>query len=113
MPLAVSAGLAIGAAYDLHQLFNFSALIGLAAGGDRSVHTMGDVVAQDLLLHSSERGAHRRNLRHDIDAIAILVDHSRDAAHLPFDPAQALGAGRLDVFPHAAYIPPEGIAFNS
>jgi len=38
-------------AHDLHQLFDLSALIGLAAGGNRSFHAMGDVVAQELLFH--------------------------------------------------------------
>src|SRR5262249_45507737 len=99
-------GLALGAADDVHQLLDLSPLIGLVAGGNRMLHTMGDVIAQDLLLHAPHRRAHRRNLRHDVDAVAILVDHARDAAHLAFDPAQALGAGRLDVFAHARYIPP-------
>src|SRR5215831_6089384 len=104
--------LALGAAHDVHQLFDLSALIGLVAGGDRMLHAMGDVIAQDLLLEAPKRGAHRRNLRHDVDAVAILVDHPRDAAHLALDPAQALGAGCLDAFAHARYIPPEGISFN-
>ena len=73
---------------------------------------MGDVIAQDLLLEAPQRGAHRRNLRDDVDAIAILIDHARDAAHLALDPVQALGAGRLDVFAHARYIPPQGISCN-
>src|SRR5262249_38555460 len=98
--------LALGAAHDVHQLFDLSPLIGLVAGGDRMLDAMGDVIAQDLLLQAPQRGAHRRNLRHDVNAVAIRVDHARDAAHLALDPAQPLGAGRLDVSPHARYIPP-------
>src|SRR5215475_9815637 len=107
-----SRALALGAAHDRHQLFDLSALIGLVAGDDRPFDAMGDVVAQDFLLHAPKRGAHRRNLRHDVDAVAVLVDHAGDAAHLALDPAQALGAGRLDVFAHARYIPPQGISCN-
>src|SRR5262249_19954737 len=106
------AELPLRAADDLHQLFNLSALIGLVAGGDCAFHAMGEVVAQDFLLHSPQRGANRRNLRHDVDAIAVRFNHARDPAHLAFDPVQSLGAGRLDVFPHARYIPPYGIDFN-
>src|SRR5262249_58661210 len=105
-------GLAWGGPPDRHQLFDLSALIGFVAGHDRMLHAMGDVVAQVSLLHASKRGAHRRNLRHDVDAVAVLVDHARDAAHLALDPAQTLGAGRLDVFAHARYIPPQGIICN-
>ena len=31
-----------------------------------------------------------RDLGQDVDAVAILVDHPLDAAHLAFDPVQAL-----------------------
>src|SRR6266545_7107569 len=106
----LASSLPFRAAHDLHQLFNFSALISLTARGNRTLHAMCDVVAQDLLFHTSERCAHRRNLRDDVDAIAILVDHPRDAAHLALDPAQSLGAQCLDVFSHAVYIPLEGIS---
>src|SRR5262245_59976116 len=73
---------------------------------------MGDVVLQHLLLDPPQRGANRRDLRDDVDAVAVPVDHFREAADLALDPAQAFLTGCLDVFPHAAYIPPEGIGFN-
>src|SRR5882672_5522718 len=50
--------------------------------------------------------------RHDVDAVAVLVDHARDAAHLAFDAAQPFRAGCLDVVSHAGYIPLHGIGFN-
>ena len=34
--------------------------------------------------------ANRRDLRDDVDAVAILVDHTLDPAHLPLDPGQAV-----------------------
>ena len=43
--LSVAGSLALGAAHDRHQLFDFSALIGLVAGDNRMLHAMGDVVA--------------------------------------------------------------------
>ena len=50
---------------------------------------MGDVIAQNLLLDAPQRGAHRRELGDDINAITILVDHAGEAAYLPLDPAEA------------------------
>src|SRR5215472_12245401 len=73
---------------------------------------MGDVVAQYLFLDAAERGANRRNLRHDVDAIAILLDHLREAANLALDPAEAFLNGCLDVPAHADYIPLQGIGFK-
>jgi hypothetical protein len=113
MALWKASRLPLRAADDLHELFDLSALIGLVAGGNRSLHAMGNVVAQDLLFHASERGADGGNLRHDVDAIPIVIDHARDPAHLTLDSAQSLRAGRLDVFPHARYIPLQGIRFKS
>ena len=87
----------------------FCALIGLVAARDRVLDAMGDVILQHLLLDPAQRGAHRRDLRDDVDAVAVLLDHLRQAADLALDPAQPFLTGCLDVFPHAAYIPPQGI----
>src|SRR5215475_1844137 len=77
--------LPVRAAYYLHQFRNLVALIGLVAGGDRVFHAMGDVIAQNFFLDAAERGAHSRNLCDEVDAIAVFVDHLREAAHLAFD----------------------------
>ena len=37
-----------------------------------------------------KRLVHRRDLRHDVGAVAILVDHLLQAAHLPLDAAKSL-----------------------
>src|SRR5712692_10128205 len=103
---------ALGPAHHLHQLLDLAALIRLVAGRDRMLDAMGDVIAQDLLLQAPQRRAHRRNLGDDVDAVAVVVDHAGDAAHLALDPAQPLRAGRLAVVSHAVYIPLEGIGFN-
>src|SRR5262245_57524349 len=103
---------AIRAAHDLHQLLDLAALICLVARGDGVLDAMRDVIAQDFLFEPSESRAHRRDLGHDVDAVAILFDHARNAAHLALDPAQPLRAGRLDIVTHARYIPLHGIGFN-
>src|SRR5262245_137631 len=73
---------------------------------------MRDMIAQNFLLDAAQRRAHRGDLRDDVDAVAVLVDHLRQAADLALDPAQALLQGCLDVLPHAAYIPLQGIGFK-
>src|SRR5438045_9061313 len=67
------------------------------------------MISEHFFLDAAERGAHRRDLRDDIDAIAVLVDHFGQAANLALDPAQAFLAGCLDVFSHMAYIPLQGM----
>src|SRR5438045_2409710 len=70
---------------------------------------MRDVILQHLFLDASKRGAHGRDLRHDIDAVAVLIHHLRQAADLALDAAEAFLTGCLDVFSHAAYIPLQGM----
>jgi len=70
---------------------------------------MRDVILQHLFLDAAKRGADGGDLGDDIDAVAVVLDHAGEPAHLAFDPAQALPAGSLDVFSHPAYIPPHGI----
>lgn len=48
------------------------------------MHTMPEMLAQEIAFHSSEGGAYRFDLRDDIDAVSVFFDHSRDAAHLAF-----------------------------
>jgi hypothetical protein len=104
--------LAIGAGDDVHQLRDLLALIGAVAGDDRVLDAMGDVIAQDLLLGAPQRGAHRRDLRDDVDAVAVVLDHAGEAADLPLDPVEPLETGRLDILAHAPYIPLPGTSFK-
>jgi hypothetical protein len=46
---------------------------------------MADMILQDLLLDPPQRSAHRRNLRKDVDAVAVTLDHAGDSAHLALD----------------------------
>ena len=70
------------------------------------LHAMGDMIAEDFFFHAPERGLDRRNLRHDIDAVTITVDHAGNTAHLAFDPAEATRARSLGRRLHSCYIPP-------
>ena len=81
---------------------------GLAAGRDRVLDAMRDVIAQHLLLDPAQRGADRGDLRDDVDAAAVVFHHAGEAADLAFDSTEALCAGRLDVGSHAGYIPLRG-----
>jgi hypothetical protein len=44
------------------------------------------MIAQDFLLGTAQRGAHRGNLGDNIDAVPIVLDHPAKAANLAFDP---------------------------
>ena len=65
-------------------------LIGLVAARNRVRDAMGDVAAQDFLFHPAQRRPHRADLRHDVDAIALVLDHAGEATHLAFDAAEPL-----------------------
>ena len=75
----------MGARKDIDQFADLSALVSLISGRDRVLDAMRDVVAQDLLLDPAQRGTHRGNLRHDVDTVAVLLDHPGEAARLPLD----------------------------
>ena len=51
---------------------------------------VGDVVVQDLEGHALERGLDGAHLGQDVDAVAVVVDHALDPAHLSLDAVQAL-----------------------
>src|SRR5690606_36141914 len=79
---------ALGAGEDLHEFGHRLPLhLGVAAPyGAR--HAMAHMVAENSLLDSAKSRAHRRDLRYKVDAVAIVLDHARDAANLPLDTAQ-------------------------
>src|SRR5262245_3141965 len=81
-------------------------LLGLAAA-DGVVDAMLDMVLEHLVLYLLEGGAHGLQLGEDVDAVALLIDHPLDAAHLAFDAAQARAAGCLCLRLHSLdTIPP-------
>ena len=89
------------AAEHVHQFGDLLSLIAFVAADDGVFHTMGDMVAKDFLLGAAQRRPHRGYLRHDIDAVAVVLDHAGEATHLPLDAAQALQHRCLCVRLHA------------
>ena len=77
------------------------------------LHAMSDMIAQDFLFQPPQCSADRRNLSDDINTVSIFLDHAADPANLAFDPVQPFRARLLDVIPHALYIPPYRISFNT
>ena len=77
--------LPIYSTHDVHQFRDLAALIGLVAAVDGVFHAMGYVILKDFFFNSPERGTDRRDLRDDIDAVPVLVDHFRKATNLAFN----------------------------
>jgi len=70
------------------------------------------VIGKDFFLGTAKRGAHRGKLGHDVDAIAVVLDHASKAAHLAFDPLEALEHRCLGKGLHRVYIPLPGTGFK-
>lgn len=98
-------------AENLDQFGDLAPLVLCIAGGDGVLDASSDVIAQNFVLDLLQGGFDRLDLVQDIDAIAFVRDHTRDAAHLPLDAIEAGRGGLLDSIPHtASYIPVEGIS---
>src|SRR4051812_11586557 len=69
-----------------HQLAGPRVLLGVRPIDDAVARVVVEEPERDLV----ERRLHRGDLRHDVDAVAVVLDHSLDAADLPFDAAQTL-----------------------
>ena len=76
-------------------------LLSGVSGDNGVLDTVGDVITQNFLLDASQCRAYGGDLRDDIDAVAIILDHAGEAADLTFDAAQALQAGGFRAFRHA------------
>ena len=50
---------------------------------------MAKMIPHQLAPHGSQRLVGRRDLRQDIGAVTILLDHLLQPAHLPFDTPQS------------------------
>lgn len=83
---------ALGATDDRHQFLDLAALLRLVAGRNGVFDAMADVVAKNFLFEPAQRGADRGDLRHDVDAVAILFDHAGKSADLSLDLRKALRA---------------------
>ena len=56
-------GSAVHPTNDVHELFDLFPLLGLVARSDGVLHTMGDVISQDLLFEPPEGGADGGDLK--------------------------------------------------
>jgi hypothetical protein len=90
----------ICSADDRHQFFDLATLLSLVSGRDRVLNTMADVVPKNFLFDPSQCRTHGCNLRYDVDAVAIFLDHTRYSANLAFDSRKPFLARRLDVMSH-------------
>ena len=52
------------------------------------LHAVTDMVLQDGFLRLSQGGANGGKLRDNVDAIALFINHARNAAHLTLDLGQ-------------------------
>jgi len=95
-----------------HQFRYFLPLIDLVPACNRVFDAMRHMVFQHFFFDPSECGPDRRDLRDDIDAIAVLIDHFGQAADLTLDAVEAFLAGCLDVFSHEVYIPLLGMGYK-
>src|SRR5579883_2191514 len=73
---------------------------------------MGDMIGQNFILGAAQGGAHGRKLGHDVDTVALLLDHAREPAHLALDPPEPLKHRSLGIGPHGLYIPLGGSGFK-
>ena len=58
------------------------------AGRERTGDAVVHVVVEDPEREALERRVHRRDLREDVDAVAVVLDHALDPAHLALDAVQ-------------------------
>src|SRR6185436_12790358 len=78
------------ALYGGQQLGRLRPSFDLVAGGDRAGDAVVDVILEHLQADVLERRHRRADLREDVDAVPLLLDHLLDPAHLTLDPAQPL-----------------------
>src|SRR5262245_1109619 len=75
----------MGSRQHVDQLVHFAALLTTVAAGDRVLDAVPDMILQNLLLDPPQGSAHRGDLREDVDAVAVALDHAGNSADLAFD----------------------------
>src|SRR5438034_272332 len=77
----------------VHRLQELPALLRRDVGvarGNRAGDAVVDVLVEDLEGEALERCRDGRDLRQDVDAVAVVLDHPLDSAHLALDPMEPL-----------------------
>ncbi len=72
-----------------------------------------EMVAERRLLDLIEGGTHGADLRQHVDAVAILLDHARDAAHLALDATEARELRFLEFPVHPLNYTPVGYKWQA
>ena len=67
---------------------------------------MAEMVAHQLTADRTQRLLHRRELRDDVGAVAVLFNHPLQSSHLPFDAAETRQVAGLDVTVHGNRLSP-------
>ena len=70
---------------DFDQFLKLCPLILGVARGDGAFDTMSGVIFEDEPFDAFEGCLDRSGLAQDINAITIIINHTRNSAHLPFD----------------------------
>ena len=81
---------AVASDQNVHQFRDLAALFLLVAARDCVFDAMGNVVPQNFFFNFAQGSANGGNLRHDVDAIAVVFQHFRKPANLTFDATKAL-----------------------
>ena len=76
--------------HGLEQLLGLRRGVRRVAGLERAGDAVADVLVEDLERERLERRVDGGDLGEDVDAVAVVLDHPLDAAHLAFDAVQAL-----------------------
>ena len=76
-------------------------------------YAMPQVIAERLLLDLVEGGTQRANLGHNLDAIAVFLDHARHAADLTLNAAKPRELGFLQFFIHALNYTPVAYRYQA
>jgi len=63
-------------------------------------YAMLQVIAEDFLFDFVQRGTDSTDLGQHIYAVAVLVDHARNATHLALDPAKPSSLGLFEFLVH-------------
>ena len=85
---------------NVHELRNLAPPHGCVVADNSLFDAMRDVLTQDFLLNASERSSDGGDLRDDIDAVAIFLNHAGETTNLALDAAQALDGRRFGRFAH-------------
>lgn len=73
-----------------HKLLNDLLPLSRVLRVHRAVNAMAEVLAQEIAFNAGESRARRLDLRHNVDAIPVGLNHLGDTADLTLDPIEAL-----------------------